>query len=423
MSILDSEGLIELRRARARNYSRIFLTKNPFPATPIPEDTPPITVDREGIIAHFQEIIANAYEDARITVTVIVGAYGSGKSHLLKLFKKSVNGKLMTDEQGCVAVYVRTPGRSFLDFFSNFVDDIRASTMTSLSIRLISKFLQMNRDHLSEFIVDKKSEKKIEGWLKDPSQFVLNSVYIDLFKSIRDTYLPDVGNSDALLAFASLSHPDINSTAWRWFLGDKLNKDERRLLEVDKNIDDEPAALSVFQALLRLFKISGMASTVVLVDEFEKLVQLGGVARAEYQDNLRRIIDDNPTGMNIFIAVAPKEHEEFSSESSAFARRLAGDVQELKKLNIDQSASLIEEYLAPVRVKGFRDANVDKKFDPSTFPFTKTAIQAIRDKTDGNTGYILLACRRCIEYIIQTRMEVVDDKVVDIVSKKYGGLK
>lgn len=423
MSLLDSEGLIELKRTRARDYSRFCLTMNPFPATPIPEEIPPITVDREAIIGHFQDIVANAYQDSRITVTVIVGDYGSGKSHLLKLFKRSVNSKLMSAEQGCLAVYVRTPGRTFSDFFFNFVDDLRVTTMTSLSKRLLRDFLQANRDRLKDFIIDRKAEKRIDEWLKDPSQFVINSTYVDLFKAMRDNYVKTIGNSDALLAFASLTHPDLNSAAWRWFLGETLAKEERNLIHVEKNIEDPQTALAAFEALLRLFRNCGVASSIVLVDEFEKLVELGAAARTQYQDDLRRIIDDNPMGVNLFIAIAPKQHETLSSEPTAFARRLAGDVQELKPFSVDQATLLVGSYLSSARVAGFKESDVSKKFDPSIFPFTKSAIDVIRDETDGIAAYVILGCRRCIEYLMGTKAEIVDEKVVNAVSKKYGGLK
>jgi hypothetical protein len=425
MSLLDSDGLIELKRARARDYSRIFLTKNPFPATPIP-DFPFITVDREEIIGHFQDIIANAYEDSRITVTVIVGDYGYGKSHLLKLFKRSVNEKLMTTDHSCLAVYVRTPGKDVSDFLFNFLDDLSVATVTNLSKRLVGEFLKKNPKRLLDFLVDRKAEKKIDEWLKDPSQFVINSTYIDLFKAIRDSYLTSVGNSNALLAFVSLAHPDLNSTAWRWFLGGNLNKDERGLIRVETNISDDRTAFSVFEALLRLLKSCGVASTVVLVDEFEKVVELGSTARTDYQDDLRQIIDDNPTGMNMFFAIAIKQHHELSSERSAFARRLAGDVHKLKSFNVDQSAIIVHEFLRSARPASFKESDVSKqypKYDPEIFPFTKAAIRTIRDGTDGNVSYLLLACRRCVEYLMENRLDSVDDKVVEAVSKRYGGLK
>lgn len=51
--------LIDLSRLRLRDYPRYFLTRNPFPSTAIPEEIPPVTVDRDLIIHHFQDVIAH----------------------------------------------------------------------------------------------------------------------------------------------------------------------------------------------------------------------------------------------------------------------------------------------------------------------------------------------------------------------------
>ena len=117
-------GLIDLQPKRARDYKQFYLRKNPFPPIGVPTSDELITVDREQVIRRFQNVISEVVSTGDSIITVLVGPYGSGKSHLLRVFKNSVNRQLLTSEEPMIAVYVKSPGEDFRDFFLGFVEDI-----------------------------------------------------------------------------------------------------------------------------------------------------------------------------------------------------------------------------------------------------------------------------------------------------------
>ncbi len=118
---MEKIGIIDLKKVKPRDYERFFLKRNPFPAVGVPSDALLITVDRVPIIKRFENVIAELLTDGTSIITVLVGDYGSGKSHLLKVFKQSVNSQLLSRENGTLAAYVKSPGEGFRDFFLEII--------------------------------------------------------------------------------------------------------------------------------------------------------------------------------------------------------------------------------------------------------------------------------------------------------------
>ena len=176
--------LVDLSRLRLRNYASVFLEKNPFPSIGIPEDNPPITVDRDPIVLHFQDVIAHLYQDGSSTVTVIVGDYGSGKSHLLKVFKHSVNSQLSQLDAPTLAFYVKSPGRNFLDLLYTVVDDMGKAVLSDYSDKVISDFIK-NSNKKSKYIFDTKMEEQFSKNDIRIGSLLRSSRFLELFSDIR----------------------------------------------------------------------------------------------------------------------------------------------------------------------------------------------------------------------------------------------
>ena len=95
---MEKFGLIDLNGLKPRDYGNIFLKNNPFPTIGIPGDRITFCVDRDKIKARFKDVLSELIFNENSSITVIVGDYGTGKSHLLKLFKQSVNEELLPQE-------------------------------------------------------------------------------------------------------------------------------------------------------------------------------------------------------------------------------------------------------------------------------------------------------------------------------------
>ena len=79
---MENSGIINLTSRRRRDYSHFYLTRNPFPAIGVPVDSPPFTADRIREKKLFQNIMTELLDNGSSQLTVVVGEYGSGKSHL-----------------------------------------------------------------------------------------------------------------------------------------------------------------------------------------------------------------------------------------------------------------------------------------------------------------------------------------------------
>jgi hypothetical protein len=379
------------------------LTRNPFPSSTIPEDIPLITVDRESEIRHFKDVIGRLYQDGGSTTTVLVGDYGSGKSHLMRIFKNSVNAQLLQSDEPCLAVYVRSTGRNFSDFFFAFVDDVGKSFLSELSKKTILDYFSKNWSRAQRHIFDKDLRKKFDPKSGNLDEILRSSTILDLVTEIRDEHFEGIKDKDIISAFLFLAHPDFSSLAWRWFLGESLSKDERNEILVDSPIADKKESYSAFQSFIGLLRRASIKSVVLLVDELEKIVLIPSIQRSQYQDDLRHLIDDNPKWMAIFFAIAPNQWNQLSSEPTAFQRRLAGNIHQLDNFDEGRIRDLLHEHLLRSRISDFSEADLSSTFpecEPALCPFTDDSVSVISSVTRGKVSDVLLLSRKALDFFM-----------------------
>ncbi|MEM3551384.1 MAG: DUF2791 family P-loop domain-containing protein [Candidatus Bathyarchaeia archaeon] len=424
---MSAKGLsiIDLSRLRVRDYPKCFLTRNPFPSAAIPEEVPIITVDREPIIRHFQDVIAHLYQYGDSVVTVLVGDYGSGKSHLLRVFKHSVNSQLLQLDEPMLAVYIKSPGRSMLDFFFNFLEDLGRPLLTDFSIKVIKEYLQRTWAKSQRHIFDREMRKKFEQG-ETPVEYILRASTInDLITEIKREVFASVKSQDLVSAFLFLAHPDYSSTAWRWLLGEKLSREERESILVDTSISDTKEAYLMMQSTFELLRLIGIKSLVLLVDELEKIVLIPAVQRSQYQDDLRHLIDDNPKGLGVFFAIAPAQWSMLSREPTALQRRLAGNIQLLDNFDEERIKELIRGYLSISRTEEFSKEKIKEKFpkcEVELCPFTLDSIKLISEKTKGRVSDVIMLCRKALDYFIDNidKYEAITPELISTLAKQEG---
>lgn len=156
---MEDLGIIELKREKARDYTPFFLKGNPFPSVGIPGETILFTVDREPVIKSFQNIIGEFLNTEASNITVLVGDYGSGKSHLLKLFKQSVNTQLLSRENGTLAVYIKSPGEDFHHFFLELIVNIDWPLFVEYSEAIIREYIENHKTNVANLIHDGNVKK------------------------------------------------------------------------------------------------------------------------------------------------------------------------------------------------------------------------------------------------------------------------
>lgn len=416
-------GLIDLQPKRARDYKQFYLRKNPFPPIGVPTSDELITVDREQVIRRFQNVISEVVSTGDSIITVLVGPYGSGKSHLLRVFKNSVNRQLLTSEEPMIAVYVKSPGEDFRDFFLGFVEDIGRTALTGYSEKAIRAFVDENKDAVSRIIHDGVVQTTISHSDYDVGDVLRNSQFHNLFEQIRQSRFSDVHSHDLVIAFLTLAHPDYSSRAWRWLIGESLDRIEKESIQVEQTIDDANTAYSVFTDVIRLFRNIGISSFLILLDELEKLTILQASREARYEDMLRRMLDDHTKSIGFYFAIAPKQWEEITTRGTALVRRLAGNWYLLGKFEADFTKELLERYLAAARLEEYNTKVARSRFpdcEPSLAPFASDAVASIQRISKGLISNIILVNRTLLEYLYdsQGQYQSINAKMVDEVKDR-----
>jgi type II secretory pathway predicted ATPase ExeA len=408
---LDEHGLVDLSKLKKRDYSRLFLLYNPFPSMAVPSEAPLITADRKPVLRRFTDVLSALYTDRTSSATVLLGDYGSGKSHLLKLFRVSVNDKLLFSDKSVLAVYVKSPGRSIRDLLLYLIDDVGRDLLSKLAKKYIFNYIRSKRME-SKYLIKGKLLNLNDA--NDIEEYFRNTTSLDLLGDVESS-LGNVKNQDLVRAFLALPHPEIGSYAWRWLIGSSLSKTERELLNIDSTIDDSHISEQVIIAFLRLLYSIGINGVVLLVDEFETMTLIPGISKGVYQDAIRHLIDSNPSGLVLFFAITPAEWGRLTQTPSALERRLAGSVIDLPPFLRSDVQELVELYLSTARSSNFNASGKTR-----TFPFNNESLEKIFSATKGVPQKVVRLCRLCIESIATCKEDCVNAAFVEKVIKEEG---
>src|SRR5438128_5665506 len=127
----DYLGAAIAERKKELPYKSLGLERNPFPGTPVPEDEPNFLFARESIGDDIAKRTVRAILEHDPQHFVVLGQYGSGKSHLLKYFKHVINARFLPEGRA-VAAYINHPGKNFQEFYRNLVEGLSLDFFGSL---------------------------------------------------------------------------------------------------------------------------------------------------------------------------------------------------------------------------------------------------------------------------------------------------
>ena len=314
---LTPDGLVDLRSLGPKNYTPLLLTRDPFPSIAIPEDFPAFTVDREELLEHFKDTLSTIQSNGSSSISVLKGEYGSGKTHLLKVLKTSVNKYLSSRTPRFFAIYAKSPGKSPPELYYSLIEDLGRAFLEEESKRIVTEYLLKIGDDAWGYLYSKDVKRNLNLKDLDLEEYLKNARTFDLYADVKSKSFGNLSNPDEATAFLLLSHPEYGSLAWRWFVGERLDKATRELFKLADNVDSEDAYSTII-SLTQLLHLVGVEFIIFLVDEFEKLVKLSTIARGDYADIFLHYINDNPSKLGIFFAISPKECDVLLDESNAF---------------------------------------------------------------------------------------------------------
>ena len=355
-------------------YQKYFLIENPFPIVPIPEEQPQIFGANQNAFNRIIWQLDKVGKTNRPIHIVVVGPYGSGKTHLLRYLASQINQNI----KGGLGAYVPHPGPDFISIYRRFVDGISYERLKQLAKS-----------------VDERKLKKV-------------IIYHDF-----------------VTALANLNDNNKTLEAWRWLTANTLTLEERRSLGVATSIEHEEDALNAFSALLKFLRSTGFKLICMLIDEFEEINSLVPLQKKRLFISLRHLIDLNVSNFSLIIACTPHGWETIYEENAALVRRFSSNVVFLERLEEKGAEELISSYLNKYRLrsKNFKEFIEDNGYKEllETYPFTKYAIRELCILSKGNTGELLKYSGIAIEMGLREGHKILDGGLVrDLIAKYYG---
>lgn len=349
------------------NYERLLLTQNPFPYVSVPDEEPAIFYDQEKALRNLTSVVSSTHATGSSNHAVVVGSYGSGKSHTLKYIGRFINKELNKRPKRAVAFYIPHPGAGILDIYRTIVTDLGPSLISKLSNQ-----------------VDDESHYQFE-----------------LYRPIR---MISQKGSDTL-------------NAWRWLTGERLDVEGRNRLGVGRNIDDT-FANQAFKQIITLLRRAGYTLVSLLIDELETVNELDILRRQKLFNTLRHLLDDNPRNLSVIFACTPAGWDEIVGNAYALARRISRNVVYLETLDEKTIPTVVAGYIEKARIESptvsdtFKRLNLDEDAQ-KIFPFAKSALPELLRLSQGNISEVIKCSNVAIDRAVMAHRELIDAETLN----------
>jgi len=285
------ETIVNLKDHVGRDFSKYFFVKNPFPALTVPEENPRITADRKESIERFKHSVDQLTRHDESSILVFVGDYGSGKSHLLRIFSTAILEQLDNEDDGVFSFLIKSPGRNFLDYFIEAINGVGMGRMTKLSNKIVEEYIENNQKIVRNLVMNPFKEKFDSG--KYNLEDLLEHTQVNnLFTNVRKETLKGVKENDIAYAMLYLAHPTTRSTAWNWFFGSSMSREDKNRIQIIDSNNDGRRAKMFLRDMASILDSVGYKQMVFFIDEFEKMSVL--------PNNQRKIFQESSIAISVF---------------------------------------------------------------------------------------------------------------------------
>lgn len=335
----------------------------------VPDKTKIIWADMKETKAELDEFVNAPFAD-KISVLVILGDYGTGKTHSLDHIGHSTLGLPIDKLKICLFEH---PFGDFIDFLAK----IESVLPFEEAYVIVKNTIKKRKSQVATILK--------EGYDKD----ILDSVMV--FEKSRHlvlkTLYPEM-NSDLRIVFAKIiatETKEIFDLAKKWLTSSPLTPTQLRDLGVSGRITTSNAA-DISADYLRIYLSEG-GHLVVLIDEFE---DLGVIGEKETLVNFRHFLDQNLPRFKMVITMTDAAFEGMRTGKTVFLRKpyppLHDRLNVCKKVRLanltkKNSKVFLKDYLASY--------NKDLK---AKIALGLKAIDAIHNRTDGSPRLLSSLC-------------------------------
>jgi len=285
----------------------------------------------------FYEDLVATMNVERIPHYVLYGSFGVGKTHFLLHLKYRI-------AERADGVYVATPSchrrTSFVEFYRAVVSAIGRTTVTDLLARAVK-----NRAKLSELGLSEDLAYVIDKAMKSKASFLL----------------------------------------WKFISGEKLKAAEAEKLETVRPQLSAEDAVSILNTIAIQYRKINKKPLLLLVDEFETTINLGGDAKVEFTEALRSIVDEG-SSIGVVFALTARAIAEIPEplELDQVKRRIGVtnyvEFDEYKDEELEKFMREVIHYRHDPTFdtqKALGTLQTKETVDVDTFPFSREALKEI----------------------------------------------
>lgn len=414
---LPEFDIAKLQNEWQQKYQPYGLKKNPFPMSgSVPTGSLEYTylkdLDRRKIFRY----VTNTFLQAEFNGLLVLGEYGSGKSHILNYIADFINRDPESAFGGYAKAFlIQNPGLAPEDIILSMLRAINLGEIQELIFYpVVKKFRELYDDSTTDFLkkytsYGTKKTSSLQGSLIDPEDAkdvppsfrFFSEGYRDFTKKMDSWNVKLKTNELRMFArevlversiqdsiadsFAGLLFGDESKdpSSWESFLLDNLTGGAKYRIGIEYYLE----------GILQLFEIMGLRHIYLLVDEFEDLrtQRLRPAAATEYLAALRRMIQHNATRFSFILASARDAWKDLNQWYPAFGDRFPETIE--LSSNPASIKPMVAYYLKMARLD-------DQEL---TFhPFTEDAVDHLLTLVEPTPRNVLRAAYRVIEEGLDT---------------------
>ncbi|WP_114579049.1 BREX system ATP-binding domain-containing protein [Saliphagus sp. LR7] len=374
-----------------QDYSQYDLNANPFPYSPVPDDSPELYCGQQHVSEKISSTVSSMLATGKSKHLVVTGKYGNGKSHTLKYTRS-----LLRDRDDVVVGYVAQPGEGFLDIYHEFVYDFGFNRLQEIAYEFLATVARDLTDS------NPMSPNAMQS-LIDEGDVLLSDIVPEAIRRLSDV----TKFADFARAIVHMVYEDTNLYAWQWLTAEGIRYEQRKEMEIHSALDDDTMGVRAFTAFKNTLLELGYTGVFVFVDEFESVARLSPKDEQATLNSIRHLMDQNSTGLCMLFGCAPEVWQDVMSEYHAFSERIGQEVS-LRPLTSEHLYELVKDYLDRERTSNGDAGRVR--------PFTQDSLDLILQRSQGNVRQVLALCSRILDDAAnKDRQEITADFVQEAI--------
>lgn len=343
--------------------------------------------------------LSSAFEEKYPRIFVLLGDYGSGKTYMLEQIYSWVSERKGFEKE--VLVVLVSPGTKIL-FGPRLSIMETEPRWQKFGLSLVTRIL----DNIER-------DKLVSVLKKAPLREIKKLRFKKVFEGLRNN----------------------KEVAFSYIAGQKLYSKDLKELQVASSLSDSPTGLRLFFEFLRVIKMAGYASFLLLFDEFEYIPSVLGEKKiTQILNTFREIFDnfgmyeDRDPGKHanpVFVfAISPGGWERLERLEKDALRKTGGgglvpfmerisrrDFIELRAFSLEDTIDLVKLRISEARIKPMKDPY---------FPFTRECIRYVHKVSLKKPRNVIQYCKILIEDALENGILTIDVKEAQSILNKYG---